>query len=232
MSAEPPKPPVANAEPPPPPSPLQILADYIYNHVEPGVNSYVIDKDELTLIGKRESILDVLKFLRDDPECKFSQLIDVTAVDYPARAERFEVVYILLSMSKNTRVRVKILASEETLVPTATVLFSAAGWFEREVWDMYGIMFENHPDLRRILTDYGFEGHPQRKDFPLTGYVELRYDEELKRVVYEPVKLTQDFRNFDYLSPWEGMTNVQLPGDEKAMKPPHGWYDPKQKAAK
>ncbi len=232
MSAEPPKPPVANAESPSSPSPMQILADYIFNLVEPGVEKYAFEQDELVLMARRESILDVLKFLRDDPECAFTQLVDATAVDYPSRPERFEVVYNLLSMSKNTRIRVKIPASEETLVPTAIKLFNSAGWFEREIWDMYGIMFENHPDLRRILTDYGFEGHPQRKDFPLTGYVELRYDEELKRVVYEPVKLTQDFRNFDYLSPWEGMTNVQLPGDEKAVKPPHGWQDTKQKAAK
>jgi NADH-quinone oxidoreductase subunit C len=154
--------------------------------------------------------------------------MDITAVDYPARPERFEIVYNLLSMTHNHRVRVKISASEETLVPTATEIFSSAGWFEREVWDMYGVMFDGHPDLRRILTDYGFEGHPQRKDFPLTGYVELRYDEELKRVVYEPVKLTQDFRNFDYLSPWEGMTNVHLPGDEKAVQPKHGWRDAKE----
>lgn len=230
MSAEPPKTP--EASPPPPPSPMQILADYVFNRVEPGVESHIIDKNELTLMGRREDILDILKFLRDDEKCKFTQLIDVTAVDYPSRPERFEVVYNLLSMSNNTRIRVKISASEETLVPTATKLFSTAGWFEREVWDMYGILFDGHPDLRRILTDYGFEGHPQRKDFPLTGYVELRYDEELKRVVYEPVKLTQDFRNFDYLSPWEGMTNMQLPGDEKAAKPAHGWQNTKQKVAK
>ncbi len=185
------------------------------------VESHAFEQDELVLKAARGNIVKVLEHLRDKKG--FRQLVDVTAVDYPARAERFEVVYNLLSMADNRRVRVKISASEDTLVPTATVVFSSAGWFEREVWDMYGIMFEGHPDLRRILTDYGFEGHPQRKDFPLTGYVELRYDEELKRVVYEPVKFTQDFRNFDYLSPWEGMTNIQLPGDEKAVAPKHGW---------
>jgi NADH-quinone oxidoreductase subunit C len=165
----------------------------------------------------------VLTYLRDNGACQFTQLVDVTAADYPSRPERFEVVYSLLSITNNTRVRVKISASEETLVPSVNGVFGSANWFEREVWDMYGILFSDHPDLRRILTDYGFEGHPQRKDFPLTGYVELRYDEEQKRVVYEPVKLTQDFRSFDYLSPWEGMTDIQLPGDEKAVKPPHGW---------
>jgi len=180
-------------------------------------------QDELVLTAQRDDIVNVLTFLRDDAKCEFKELVDLTAVDYPSRPERFEVVYNLLSISHNSRIRVKISASEETLVPTSVPVFGSANWFEREVWDMYGIMFSGHPDLRRILTDYGFEGHPQRKDFPLTGYVELRYDEEQKRVVYEPVKLTQDFRNFDYLSPWEGMTDMQLPGDEKAAIPPHGW---------
>jgi NADH-quinone oxidoreductase subunit C len=212
------------------PSPLKVIADEISGALATDITGYIFEQDELVFSATRDGILNVLKTLRDDH--KFTQLIDVTAVDYPSRPERFEVVYNLLSMAKNLRARVKISASEETLVPTSTRLFSTAGWFEREVWDMYGILFEGHPDLRRILTDYGFEGHPQRKDFPLTGYVELRYDEEQKRVVYEPVKLTQDFRNFDYMSPWEGMTNVQLPGDEKAVKPPHGWQDTQQKAAK
>jgi NADH-quinone oxidoreductase subunit C len=193
----------------------------------PGVASHESIHGELILQTARENIVGVLNALKSEG---FEQLVDITAVDYPARAERFEVVYNLLSVSQNTRIRVKITASEETLVPTAVDVFKSANWFEREVWDMYGILFSGHPDLRRILTDYGFEGHPQRKDFPLTGYVELRYDEEQKRVVYEPVKLTQDFRNFDYLSPWEGMTDVQLPGDEKAVIPPHGWQ-PSKKAA-
>lgn len=201
---------------------LTELAAYIQNALPGAISSFGFEKDELVLASSAASIESLLRFLKTDPKTNFDVLIDVTAVDYPARAERFEVVYHLLSMRDNRRVRVKIPASEETLVPTATSVFRAAGWYEREVWDMYGIAFDGHPDLRRILTDYGFEGHPQRKDFPLTGYVELRYDEEQKRVVYEPVKLTQDYRSFDYLSPWEGMTDVQLPGDEKAAAPKYG----------
>jgi NADH-quinone oxidoreductase subunit C len=183
---------------------------------------------EMTLHATRENLITLLKFLRDDAGCDFKMLVDVTAVDYPSRPERFEVVYNLLSLSKNRRVRVKVPASEVTPVQTATTVFSSANWFEREVWDMYGIYFDRHPDLRRILTDYGFDGHPQRKDFPLTGYVELRYDEERKRVVYEPVKLTQDFRKFDFESPWEAMTTMQLPGDEKAMRPARGYQELKK----
>lgn len=185
------------------------------------IQSHHYEQDELVLTASRDTVLGVLKFLRD--RHGFRQLIDITAVDYPSRSDRFEIVYNLLSMKDNARVRIKIAASEDTPVPSAVPLFSAANWYEREVWDMYGVTFDGHPDLRRILTDYGFEGHPQRKDFPLTGYVELRYDEELKRVVYEPVKLTQDFRAFDFISPWEGMTNIQLPGDEKAAAPKHGY---------
>lgn len=205
------------------PADLKALGEQIVAALEGTVTAHEFAQDELVLKAQREHIIRVLTYLRDDASCRFSQLVDVTAVDRPARPERFEIVYSLLSISNNTRVRVKVDASEETLVPTVTGVFGSANWFEREVWDMYGILFDGHPDLRRILTDYGFEGHPQRKDFPLTGYVELRYDEEQKRVVYEPVKLTQDFRSFDYLSPWEGMTGIQLPGDEKAVKPPHGW---------
>jgi NADH-quinone oxidoreductase subunit C len=173
------------------------------------------DRGEATLHARREGLLELLTWLRDDGDCMFRQLIDVTAVDWPQRPERFDVVYNLLSMRHNIRLRVKVPAGEETAVPSVTEIWSAALWLEREVWDMYGIYFSGHPDLRRILTDYGFEGHPQRKDFPLTGYVEMRYDEDEKRVIYEPVKLTQAFRNFDYLSPWEGSFDV-LPGDEKA----------------
>ena len=202
---------------------LKDLADYIKEKKKAAVSDYVFERDELIVSVQAKNIAKTLDFLRDDKECNFQTLIDITAVDYPDREQRFEVIYNLLSMRHNHRIRVKVEAGEEDLIPTVTGVFSAAGWFEREVWDMYGIMFEGHPDLRRILTDYGFEGHPQRKDFPLTGYVELRYDEELKRVVYEPVKLTQDFRYFDYLSPWEAMTDVQLPGDEKAAMPEHGW---------
>jgi len=208
---------------------LTDLADYIEEELEHDISKYVFEKDELVVYTTPKSLDRVLHFLRDDKETRFEILVDVTAVDYPERAQRFDVVYTLLSMKQNHRIRVKIAANEETLIPTVTSIYSSSGWFEREVWDMYGIMFDGHPDLRRILTDYGFEGHPQRKDFPLTGYVELRYDEELKRVVYEPVKLTQDFRNFDYLSPWEGMTDVQLPGDEKATKPEHGWVASKKR---
>jgi NADH-quinone oxidoreductase subunit C len=170
---------------------------------------------ELTLTGRAPSIQKILMFLRDSSLCQFKQLIDVCGVDWPSREERFEVVYHLLSLKLNQRVRVKVSVEEGGSVPTATTVFSSAGWFEREVWDMYGVSFTGHPDLRRILTDYGFEGHPLRKDFPLTGYVEIRYDDAKKRCVYEPVKLTQDFRSFDFLSPWEG--GGLLPGDEKAQ---------------
>ncbi len=167
---------------------------------------------ELAITILRGSLIKVLSTLRDDSNCLFRQLVDITAVDYPEREERFELVYNLLSMKHNQRIRVKLTTDESTPVATATSVFSTAGWFEREVWDMYGVYFTDHPDLRRLLTDYGFEGHPLRKDFPLTGYVEMRYDEEQKRVVYGPVQLKQDFRSWDFLSPWEG----PLPGDEKA----------------
>lgn len=159
---------------------------------------------ELCFIAPRDKIVAFLTFLRDDARTKCEQLMDVTAVDYPDRAERFEVVYNLLSVTKNLRIRVKLSTDEATPVASVNDVYPAANWFEREVWDMYGVFFTNHPDLRRILTDYGFDGHPQRKDFPLTGYVEMRYDEDQKRVVYEPVKLQQAFRSFDFLSPWEG----------------------------
>ncbi len=173
------------------------------------------DSDVAILTVGRESLLRVLYYLRDGSSCQFKQLVDVTCVDYPERPERFELVYNLLSLKNNLRVRVKLRATEATLIPSAVEVFSSANWLEREVFDMYGVKFDNHPDLRRILTDYGFVGHPQRKDFPLTGYVEVRYDEEKKRVIYEPVKLDQEFRSFDCLSPWEGADYV-LPGDEKA----------------
>lgn len=215
---------------------LEDLAEYIEEKLE-AVTSHEFLGGELILQVKCEEIKRVLNFLRDDKECYCQLLMDITGVDYPDRLKaRFEVVYSLLSLRHNHRIRVKVNANEDTLVPSVIDVYKSAGWFEREVWDMYGVMFDGNPDLRRILTDYGFEGHPQRKDFPLTGYVELRYDEELKRVVYEPVKLTQDFRSFDYLSPWEGLTDVQrgqlLPGDEKAdvpvgevspHAPAHGW---------
>lgn len=178
---------------------------------------------ETALTVPREQIVGVLKSLRDAPDHRYEMLVDICGVDYPARPERFEVVYNLLSLSRNKRLRVKVATDEATPVPTVISVYSTAGWFERECWDLYGVKFAGHPDLRRILTDYGFEGHPLRKDFPLSGTVEVRYDDTQKRVVYEPVQLPQDFRNFDFLSPWEGMTDVQkrsvvLPGDEKATQ--------------
>ena len=170
---------------------------------------------EITLTVKREEIANALKALRDTPGLEYQQLMEIAGVDYPDRAERFEVVYHLLSLTKNRRIRVKVATDEATPVPTVTTLWPVAGWLEREVFDMYGVGFAGNPDLRRILTDYGFEGYPQRKDFPLTGHVELRYSEAEKRVVYEPVQLPQDFRTFDFLMPWEG-PEYRLPGDEKA----------------
>lgn len=169
---------------------------------------------ELSVTTTRAGIVELLTFLRDNAACQFTSLIDICGVDYPAREKRFEVVYHLLSMRQNHRIRVRLAVNEDEMVPSCIELFPAADWFEREVFDMYGVMFSGHPDLRRILTDYGFRGHPLRKDFPTTGYVEVRYDEEQKRVVYEPVTLVQDYRLFDFMSPWEGAEYV-LPGDEK-----------------
>ncbi len=184
-----------------------------------------VEHGQLIVIVPAERIVPVLTVLRDDPQFLFEQLIDVCGVDYPDRPQRFEVVYTLLSVSLNRRLRVKVATDEDTPVPSAVPVYPSANWFERETWDMFGIFFADHPDLRRILTDYGFDGHPMRKDFPLTGYVELRYDPDQRRVVYEPVKLTQDFRTFDFTSPWEAITDIQLPGDEKAVKPPY-WEKP------
>jgi NADH-quinone oxidoreductase subunit C len=198
------------------------LANHVREKMAAHILSAEFQRDELCVVVKRDFIIPVLKFLRDDAGCQFRQLVDICGADYPERPERFEVVYNLLSLTQNTRIRVKVLTDENTPVESATAVFSSAGWFERETWDLYGIYFNNHPDFRRILTDYGFEGFPLRKDFPLTGYVELRYDEKLRRVVYEPVKLSQDFRMFDFTSPWEGMTDMQLPGDEKGNIP-LGW---------
>ena len=196
---------------------LKELGDYIAGALPREVSGVAVALDELTINVARESLIRVLTFLRDDSNCLFKLLVDICGVDYPDRAERFEVVYNLLSLKHNQRIRVKLTTVADRPVPSVCAVFKVAGWFEREVWDLFGVFFADHPDLRRILTDYGFEGHPLRKDFPLTGYVEVRYDEEQKRVVYEPVKLVQQFRNFDFLSPWEGMT---LPGDEKTEK--HG----------
>ena len=174
-------------------------------------------RGELTLRVQAGAIQRVLTYLRDQPQCQFKQLIDLCGVDYPERGERFEVVYHLLSLKHNQRIRVKVATDEATPVPSVAGVFRAAVWYERETWDMYGVLFADHPDLRRLLTDYGFEGHPLRKDFPQTGYVEVRYDDEQKRVIYEPVSLRQDWRSFDFLSPWEG--GGLLPGDEKADGP-------------
>ena len=193
---------------------LQDLGEYITDTFLDEIVERQLRLDELTVTVRRDDILKVLKVLRDDANCQFKQLVDVCGVDYPEKETRFAVVYNLLSLTHNLRIRIKIWTDEDTPVPSACELFSSANWWEREVWDLYGIYFSGHPDLRRILTDYGFEGHPLRKDFPLTGYVEMRYDDEQKRVVYEPVKLTQEFRTFDFLSPWEGVQTM-LPGDEK-----------------
>ncbi|HUK59519.1 MAG TPA: NADH-quinone oxidoreductase subunit C [Stellaceae bacterium] len=196
---------------------LRELGDYVAAAFPGDATNPRIAHGELMLDVRREGIARVLAYLRDDPNCLFTILADLCGVDYPERPERFDIVYNLLSLRHNRRIRLKVTADEESPVPSAVGVYSAAGWFEREAWDLFGIYFSDHPDLRRILTDYGFEGHPLRKDFPLTGYVELRYDEDQKRVVYEPVKLKQEFRSFDFLSPWEGMNHV-LPGDEKAKE--------------
>ncbi|HWJ87285.1 MAG TPA: NADH-quinone oxidoreductase subunit C [Pelagibacterium sp.] len=196
---------------------LSELGEYIAQKLGDSLLGFAIAYDELTLEAKGESIVDVMRTLRDDPQCQFISIIDICGVDYPERSQRFDVVYHLLSPHQNNRIRVRVITDEETAVPSITGVFPGADWFEREAYDMYGILFTGHPDLRRILTDYGFDGYPLRKDFPLTGFVEVRYDEERKRVIYEPVKLAQEFRDFDYLSPWDG-TDYDLPGDEKAKQ--------------
>jgi NADH-quinone oxidoreductase subunit C len=202
---------------------LRALAEHLSAALSNVIISAEMRGGELSCRVQREALPRVLEFLRDDKKCLFNVLCDICGVDYPDRPLRFEVVYNLLSMPLNQRIRIKLDTDEEQAVPSAIALYSSAGWWEREAWDLFGIYFADNPDLRRILTDYGFEGHPMRKDFPLTGYVELRYDEEQKAVVYEPVKLQQEFRHFDFLSPWEGMDKI-LPGDEKATEsePPEG----------
>jgi NADH-quinone oxidoreductase subunit C len=193
---------------------LKDLGDYIDAANPDAVLGVEVTQGELIVGARGDTIVKLLVFLRDDQNCQFKQLMDVTAVDHPDREARFDVVYNLLSLKHNQRIRVKVAVEEGAPVPSATAAYNSANWFEREVWDLFGVFFSDHPDLRRIMTDYGFEGHPLRKDFPLTGYVEVRYDEDQKRVVYEPVKLTQEYRSFDFMSPWEGM--LHLPGDEKA----------------
>jgi NADH-quinone oxidoreductase subunit C len=196
---------------------LKQLGAYLAESQAQTVQGWDVTLGELTVNVAREQVASFLRYLRDEPRCVFHCLIDICGVDYPGRPNRFDVVYHLLSLKLNHRIRVKTETNETTPVPSAVGVFPAANWFEREAFDMYGILFSGHPDLRRILTDYGFQGHPLRKDFPLTGFVEVRYSEEQKRVVYEPVRLQQEFRNFDFLSPWEG-AEYNLPGDEKASK--------------
>jgi NADH-quinone oxidoreductase subunit C len=196
---------------------LRELGDAIVAALGGAVSGFAVTFGQLTLDARADDIVAVMTFLRDDPRCQFISFIDVTAVDWPAREKRFDVVYHLLSPKLNRRVRVKITTDEATPVASIVGVFPGAEWFERETYDLYGVLFVGHPDMRRLLTDYGFEGHPLRKDFPLTGFVEVRWDDELKRVVYNPVRLAQEFRNFDFLSPWEG-TDYVLPGDEKAGK--------------
>jgi len=196
---------------------LNELSAYVREMRGTLVADAAITLGELTLTTSAENVIALLTFLRDDARCGFISFIDICGVDWPQRAERFDVVYHLLSPKQNLRIRIKLATGEDQPVPSACAVYPGADWFEREAYDMYGILFTGHPDLRRILTDYGFEGYPLRKDFPTTGFVELRYDDEVKRVIYEPVELKQEFRNFDFMSPWEG-TDYVLPGDEKAKQ--------------
>ncbi|WP_416877713.1 NADH-quinone oxidoreductase subunit C [Litorimonas sp.] len=194
---------------------MEDLRDHIIDQMDDAVNSAEIAFGELTINARRAEVVKVITFLRDDPICKFTSLIDICGVDYPARERRFDVVYHMMSMAHNTRIRIKVTTDEEIPVHSVAEVFPNANWYEREAFDMYGIVFDEHPDMRRLLTDYGFEGYPLRKDFPLSGFVEVRYDEERKSVVYEPVNLPQEYRSFDFMSPWEGAKYI-LPGDEKA----------------
>ena len=194
---------------------LDKLGETIAGALPGSVVGYRVANGELTVNAIPGEIVKLAAFLRDDERCQFWSIVDITAVDWPGRERRFDVVYHLLSPKQNLRIRVKLEVDERTPVPSIISVFPGANWFERETYDLYGVLFTGHPDMRRLLTDYGFEGHPLRKDFPLTGFVEVRYDDEQKRVIYEPVRLTQEFRNFDFLSPWEG-PDYPLPGDEKA----------------
>src|SRR5471030_3510159 len=197
---------------------LDALGQTIVGALGSAATGHAVAFNQLTVDVDAARIVDVVRYLRDDPACRFVNLTDVTAVDYPGREKRFDVVYHLLSPTMNTRIRLRAEADETTQVPSIIDVFPGCDWFERETYDLYGVIFIGHPDMRRLLTDYGFEGHPLRKDFPLSGFVEVRYDDEQKRVVYDKVRLAQEFRNFDFLSPWEG-TDYVLPGDEKANKP-------------
>ena len=198
---------------------LSDLASLIALRQPNAVQSHDVSFGELTLHVTLAHLEDLVDFLRTDPSCRFSSLVDITAIDHPARVERFDVVYHFLSMYQNHRIRLKLAVRETDMVPSIQAIHPSANWFEREVFDMFGILFSGHPDLRRILTDYGFRGHPLRKDFPTTGYTEVRYDEVLKRVVYEPVSLVQEYRQFDFMSPWEGAEYI-LPGDQKVASMP------------
>jgi NADH-quinone oxidoreductase subunit C len=195
---------------------LDTLGQTIVGALPGSALAYEVAFGQLTIAVETSKIVEVTQFLRDDPRCRFVNFTDATAVDYPGRENRFDVVYHLMSPTLNTRIRIKCVASETTQVPSIINVFPGADWFEREAYDLYGVIFVGHPDMRRLLTDYGFDGHPLRKDFPLTGFVEVRYDDQEKRVVYEPVRLNQEFRKFDFLSPWEGANYSVLPGDEKA----------------
>ncbi|MBX9731151.1 MAG: NADH-quinone oxidoreductase subunit C [Sphingomonas sp.] len=205
------------------PAPRYVANDGVIEAAKTALGGLIVDTldahGEVTLTVDRLHLIDAMVLLRDTPGLEYQQLMEIAGVDYLDRAERFDVCYHLLSLTRNHRIRVRVTTDEEKPVPSVTVIWPVAGWLEREVYDMYGVLFDGNTDLRRILTDYGFRGHPQRKDFPLSGYVELRYSEEAKRVVYEPVKLAQDFRTFDFMSPWEGADYI-LPGDEKAPPPP------------
>jgi NADH-quinone oxidoreductase subunit C len=200
---------------------LRELGEQVTQALAGAVTGFRVEHGELTVDVEADKIVAVAKFLRDDPRCQFVNIVDICGVDWPAREKRFDVVYHLLSPKQNQRIRLKVQTDEATPVPSLCGVYAGANWFEREAYDLYGILFSDHPELRRLLTDYGFEGYPLRKDFPLTGFVEVRWDDALKRVVYEPVRLTQEFRNFDFLSPWEG-TEYVLPGDEKSDKAPNG----------
>jgi NADH-quinone oxidoreductase subunit C len=196
---------------------LQVISDHLSAKFGEKIADTAFAYGELSVTVAGDDLVEVVTFLRDDAACQFISIIDVSGADYPYRARRFDAVYHLLSPKKNLRIRVRVMTDEDTPIPSITGIYPGADWYERETYDLYGILFSGHPDLRRILTDYGFDGHPLRKDFPLTGFVEVRYDDEAKRVVYEPVELKQEFRNFDFLSPWEG-TDYVLPGDEKAKQ--------------
>jgi NADH-quinone oxidoreductase subunit C len=199
---------------------LQQLGEAIAAALPGAISGISTAHGELTVTVEPRSVIETVTYLRDDPSCLFVSFIDLTAVDYPVREKRFDVVTHLLSPKHNHRIRIKVATDETTPVASLTGLYPAANWFEREAYDLFGVLFTGHPDLRRLLTDYGFDGHPLRKDFPMTGYVEVRYDDQQKRVVYEPVQLTQEFRSFDFLSPWEGAIDYVLPGDEKAKGNP------------